>query len=77
MGLSLLLMTVSTATLCTAIVMLAATSINQRRLDAMIGNQSTESLEQRLMGLSTSHEELAANVDELKHTVQSILTKLG
>jgi hypothetical protein len=77
MDLSLLLMTVSVATLCVAIVMLAATNINRCRLDAMIGKKSSESLEQRLMGLAKSHEELAASVTELKTIVQSIVEKLN
>jgi hypothetical protein len=46
MELSLLVMTVSVATLCVAIVMLATTNINRSRFDAMIGNESSESLEQ-------------------------------
>ena len=74
--LSLLLITVSAATLCTAIVMLAATSINKRRLDAMIGNKSSASLEQRLIGLSESHRQLASSVDDLRVAVNSILKKL-
>jgi hypothetical protein len=74
--LSLLLITVSAATLYTAIVMLAATNINRRRLDAMIGNKSSDSLEQRLIGLSESHKQLASCVGDLRVTVHSILTKL-
>jgi two-component sensor histidine kinase len=77
MELSLLMMTVSVATLCVAIVLLAATSINRSRLDAMTDNEASKSLEQRLAGLARSHEELAASVTELKAIVQSIMEKLN
>jgi hypothetical protein len=76
MDTSLLVITVGFATLGVAIVMLAATNINRRRLDSMIGTNSSKSLEQRLMELSKAHEELAASVSELKLTVQTILSLL-
>jgi hypothetical protein len=76
MDTTLLVITVGITTLCAAIVMLAATNINRRRLDAMIGTNSSKSLERRLMELSEAHEELAASVNELKLTVQTILSRL-
>ena len=72
---SLLIITVGLFTPCLAIAM-RATSTNQRRHDAMFGDRSTRSLEQQLMELSRGHEELAASVDELKQTVQTILLRL-
>jgi hypothetical protein len=76
MNFSLLSLTVWLGTLCVSIVMLAVTNINKRRLDSMIGNKCTESLEQRLFGLSKSHEDLVTSVAGLKLTIQSILEKL-
>jgi len=77
MELTLLVMTVSIVTLCLAIVTLTATNIHRNRLDAMIHNDSSGSLEQRVEGLAKSHEELATSVTELKTIVRSILEKLN
>jgi hypothetical protein len=76
MNFSLLSLSIGLGALCVSIVMLAVTNMNKRRLDSMIGNKCNESLEQRLLGLAKSHEDLATSVVELQHTIQSILNKL-
>ena len=69
-------MTVSIVTLCVVITLLAAANMSNRKLDARIGRERQESVEQRLTGLARSNDVLTVSVAELKAAVESILARL-
>ena len=76
MDISFLVMTVSIVTLCVVITLLAAANMSSRKLDARIGRERQESVEQRLTGLARSNDVLTVSVAELKAAVESILARL-